>query len=160
MKKGRVPKLPKLPDAPVKAVPLVAGAATTQSASTEPATIFERIKSFFTSLQTDGISKKIGGTNGALRTGMWFGAGFAAGYLFKKYFQAFMITLIASLLVLKGLEYSGVVTIHWAALKQLVGFRAEAGWQDSIQGLIDVTRGNIFVFVAVGSGFLIGHYLG
>ncbi len=98
--------------------------------------------------------------DGMLRVGMWFGAGFAAGYLFKKYFTTFMVSLIAFVLILKGLEYTHVVTIHWAAFNKLVGLKAEAGWQDSVQGLIEVTKDNVLVFIAIGSGFLIGNHLG
>ena len=70
---------------PVSAV-AVSQVATQQSAGVEPLTWWGRVTKFWHSLEWQELSDGVGGTAGMMRVGLWFSAGFAAGFLFKKYF--------------------------------------------------------------------------
>ena len=62
-------------------------AQATQQATKHVPTLWERGVAFIRRFGWDNLNESVGGAAGFVRIGMWFGAGFACGFLFKKYFK-------------------------------------------------------------------------
>lgn len=126
----------------------------------EPASMWQRIQLMLQRFNLDDLNEGLGGRTGMVRVGMWFGAGFAIGFLFKRYFRAALATVLLSLLLIKGLEHQHILLINWGMLKQMVGMHAEAGWHNFAQSFGSFVQHNLATLIAGLGGFLFGHHLG
>lgn len=95
-----------------------------------------------------------------LRAAMAFGAGFAVGFLFKKYFKTALIALITAVILIKFLEYNEILSIQWPMLKQAVGVETKADFQHIITGLVAWGKAHIVMCIAAVGGCVIGYRLG
>ena len=123
--------------------------------------VIDWLKELWDKIDIKGWAHGVGGSSSeAVQAAIYFGAGFAVGFLFNKYFKFFFSCLFVSLLFILILEYNKVLMIDWKALNVLLGFEATADIGVMLNAIFDWVRENIIVSVAGFVGFLIGYKLG
>ncbi len=125
-----------------------------------PTDLVGEVKEFLANLDLDNWFAKMGATPAGIAA-MCFAAGFAIGFLFKRYFKFLFATAIIAVAIIMFLHTKNMVVIDWVALSQYIGFDVE---QISISTAINTTwdwiKHNALVFVSTLSGFMIGYKLG
>jgi hypothetical protein len=120
-----------------------------------------RIKEMWSNFDLKKISNDVGGTSAeAVQAAMYFGASFALGFLFKKYFKFLFSCLIISAILIKILEYNTLLTVNWNAIWLFLGVGPETGFNTIINQYFDWIKNNIVLFISAFIGFLIGYKLG
>ena len=121
----------------------------------------EWVKGIWNQINIKEWAESIGGTSSeAVQAAIYFGGGFAVGFLFKKYFKFLFACLFLSILLVLVLEYNKVLDIDWQALNVLVGFEPTADVGVILNSTFDWIKANMIVFVSSAVGFLIGYKLG
>lgn len=121
----------------------------------------EWVRSIWDKISIKQWSNEIGGSStDAVQTAIYFGLGFAIGFLFKKYFKFAFFTLLASFLAILVLEYNQVLNINWDALNVLMGFSPSADSGAILNNIFDWIKSNLIIFISATIGFLIGYKLG
>lgn len=106
-------------------------------------------------------AEDIGGSSSqAVQAAIYFGMGFAIGFLFKKYFKFVFCTLLTAIILILFLEYNKVIEIDWQALNVLLGFEPSADVGVILNTAFDWIKQNLITFVSSTVGFLIGYKLG
>lgn len=95
-----------------------------------------------------------------LPIGMWFGAGFAIGFLTKKYSKSALGVLAVALCLLIGLEYGNFIIVNWPVIKQTIGAAPDATLGTLLRGVGTMARDNFVLCVTGIGGFVLGHHLG
>ncbi|MFH0898149.1 MAG: FUN14 domain-containing protein [bacterium] len=123
--------------------------------------IVQKIRDFWNDFDLEKWAEKVGGTSGeAVQAAVYFGLFFAVGFLFKKYFKFFFACIIVAIIVLKVMEYNGLITIDMVAIKKLVGITAESDFNSLINSSFDWIKSHLILFVSSSVGFLVGYMLG
>lgn len=102
-----------------------------------------KINSFLKSLDMD--------SSDVIRLVSWFGFGFLCGMLLKRYVKYIILFVIFTVLLVAGMKYFDVVSIHQGQIKSLLGF-SETESFDTISSSIMV--GVQLYAVEVGVGIL------
>lgn len=123
--------------------------------------VIEWVKEFWEGLDIKGWAQSIGGSSSeAVEAAVYFGSGFAVGFLFKKYFKFVFLSLLFAAVFIKVLEYNQVLTIDWEAFNSMLGFESTADVSTFINSIFDWIKMNWIVFASSFVGFLIGYKLG
>jgi uncharacterized membrane protein (Fun14 family) len=86
------------------------------------------------------------------------GAGFLAGFLFKRYFKFALVLIILFFLALKGMEYAGVgsMILNWDRVRELTGF----GPSDTLESVVRTQLVWIQMHVRQTISFVVGFLIG
>ena len=124
-------------------------------------TSIESIKNFWNSFDLRTIAERIGGSSSeAILSTVYFGIFFAVGILFKKYFKFFFSCIFVSAILIKLMEYNGLLTINWAEAQVFIGISSTQDINAIINELFLWGKTNVFLLGASVIGFLIGYKLG
>ena len=119
------------------------------------------LKNFWQNFDVKGFAQRIGGSSSeAIIATVYFALFFSIGILFKKYFRFFFGCLIVSIILIKVLEYNGLLYINWETIKLSTGVSSSQDFNALINEFLSWIKNNIFLFVASIIGFLIGYKLG
>ncbi len=106
-------------------------------------------------------AESIGGSSAeAVQAAIYFGVGFAVGFLFKKYFRFFFFVLFTSIIIVLILQYNKILDIDWEALNIMMGFEPAADIGIMLNSMFDWIKANLIISAASAFGFLIGYKLG
>ena len=123
--------------------------------------IIDRLKELWEKINIKEWAEKIGGTSSdAIQAAIYFGVGFAVGFLFKKYFKFLFFSLSIAVILILVLQYNKVLDIDWEALNILLGFEPTADVGSIMNSMFDWIKANLLIFVSSAVGFLIGYKLG
>ncbi len=124
-------------------------------------TFVEWIKQLWTKIDIKSWADNIGGSSSdAVQAAIYFGGGFAVGFLFKKYFKFLFLSALLAVVVILFLQHNKVLDIDWEACKVLLGFDPTADIGMLLDSLFDWIKGNLMVVISSSVGFLIGCKLG
>ena len=119
------------------------------------------VKSLWVNVDVKQWAEDIGGSSSeAVQAAIYFGMGFAVGFLFKKYFKFVFFTLLTSVILILILQYNQVLNIDWQSLNILLGFEPSADIGIILNFAFDWIKQNLIIFVSCTVGFLIGYKLG
>lgn len=93
---------------------------------------------------------------------VYVGAGFVAGFLFKRYFKQVAVGLVLFFLAIKGLEYAGIgaLSLNWVRIREIFGFEQGATLETIIKAQLAWMQGHVRQTISVAVGFLIGVKVG
>jgi len=91
-----------------------------------------------------------------VQAALCFGAGFAIGFLFKKYFKFCFVTLLTSLIIIKALEYNGMAIVDWEAIPAFFGIDPHADPTLIAESVVAWVKGHLLIVCASLVGFLFG----
>lgn len=121
----------------------------------------EWIKEIWNKINIKEWAEQVGGTSSeAVQAAIYFGSGFAIGFLFKKYFKFIFSCIFVAAIVILILEYNKVLDIDWQAFNLLVGFEPTSDIGVLLNSLFDWIKNNLIIFISSIVGFLIGYKLG
>ena len=124
-------------------------------------TVIIWLKALWSKVNIKQWAEDIGGSSSeAVQAAIYFGMGFAVGFLFKKYFKFVFFTLLSAVILILILQYNQVLTIDWTALNVLLGFEPSADIGIILNSTFDWIKQNLITFVSCAVGFLIGYKLG
>ncbi|MCB9493225.1 MAG: FUN14 domain-containing protein [Epsilonproteobacteria bacterium] len=124
-------------------------------------TFIDQIKNFFQDFDLKQWAQDMGGSSAqAIEAAFYFGLSFATGFLFKKYFKSIFICLIVSIFLIKGMEYSGLLTVDWTALQANLGITSADNVNAMINNAFEWIKNNLLLFCSASIGFLLGYKLG
>ena len=92
--------------------------------------------------------------------GMFGAMGALSGFLFKKYFQMFVIGSVLGIGLIAGLDYLGMIHVDWNALSAMVGTNPAQNVDNLFQSTIAWMKVNVIFVVSFGAGFLAGFKVG
>ncbi len=123
--------------------------------------VFGWLKTLWDRIDIKEWAQSIGGGSAeAVEAAIYFGSGFAIGFLFKKYFKFMLWVLIASFVFIKILEYNMVLEIDWDGVTSLLGFDSAADFSAIVNDIFSWIKTNWLIFISATAGFLIGYKLG
>jgi len=121
----------------------------------------EWLQGLWDSIDIKGWAESVGGTSAeAIHAAVYFGGGFAIGFLFKKYFKLLFFFLLGFILITLLLEYNNIITIDYARFNVWLGFEPTADIGSILNATFDWIKENLLVFISSVVGFLIGYKLG
>jgi uncharacterized membrane protein (Fun14 family) len=121
----------------------------------------EWLKGLWDKVNIKEWAENIGGTSSeAVQAAIYFGGGFAIGFLFRKYFKFVFFSLLTAIILILLLEYNKVLDIDWEALNVLLGFEPSADLGIVLNTSFDWIKNNLIIFISSVVGFLIGYKLG
>ena len=108
-----------------------------------------------------GWSERVGGSSAdAIEAGIYFLISFIAGFIFKRYSNYILFSILVTILVLLGLEYSKLIAIDWVTLKKMIGMTADGDTKSFLDQSVNAIKNHLLVTIASAIGFLIGYKLG
>jgi hypothetical protein len=118
-------------------------------------------KNFWQNFDVKSFAQRIGGSSSeAIIATVYFALFFSIGILFKKYFKFLFGCLTISIILIKIMEYNGLLYINWETIKLSAGISSSQDFNALINEFLGWIKNNIFLFVASIIGFLIGYKLG
>ena len=121
---------------------------------------FDVAKKWWSDFSIKSWSERVGGSSAeAIEAGIYFLISFIVGFLFKRYSNYILFSILVTVLVLLGLEYSKFITIDWIALKKIVGMSADGDAKSFFDQSVEFVKNHLLVTVASTVGFLIGYKL-
>lgn len=124
-------------------------------------TVVAWLKALWAKIDIKQWAQDIGGSSSqAIHAAVYFGIGFAVGFLFKKYFKFVFFTLLSAAIFILVLEYNNVLEIDWKALNVLLGFEPTADVGVFLNTTFDWIKQNLITFISCTVGFFIGYKLG
>ncbi|KKP35664.1 MAG: hypothetical protein UR26_C0003G0137 [candidate division TM6 bacterium GW2011_GWF2_32_72] len=115
------------------------------------------------SLSWEQLEAKYGITQARLiEFASYFGIGFFAGFLFKKYFLQVLFYVLLITAVLFGLYYFDLITIDWTKVKALLGIKEVSVEATSTVAnkYFEWAKANIVLIISAFLGFILGFKLG
>lgn len=91
---------------------------------------------------------------------MFGGIGVLSGFLFKKYFQLFLVCTILGLGLIAGLDHFGMININWNNVQGVVGHAPGQNFDTIFQSLLAWMKMNVLLVASFGVGFLAGFKIG
>lgn len=89
------------------------------------------------------------------------GIGLLSGFLFKKYFKTFIMTVLFAVLIVAVLDKLNLVQIDWQQLQATMGIQPT---QEAFQNLFQATYAwikiNVQAVTSFGVGFIVGYKIG
>lgn len=121
--------------------------------------IIGKIKHAFSSLDIQGLIDKIkSSTAGSMA--LYFGASFAVGFLFKKYFKFMLGCTIVTVAILMVLQHNNVINFDWDAFYKLIQYNpADVKFNTLLESSISWVKSNLIIFISAACGFIIGYKL-
>jgi uncharacterized membrane protein (Fun14 family) len=129
----------------------------TQGLPFQQPTLMENIKS----LNFQGVIENFKSMHiNWIEVGMFGAMGLLSGFLFKKYFQMFLICTILGVGLIAGLDHFGMININWNTVHGIVG-QAPAQNVDTIfNNLLAWMKINVLLVTSFGVGFFAGLRIG
>ena len=119
------------------------------------------LKEFWASIDIKGWAEGIGGSSSeAVEAAIYFGSGFAIGFLFKKYFKFLLTTILIAIILIKIFEYNNVLVIDWEGVNTLFGFESTTDFSTIVNNAFAWIKANMIIFISSIVGFLVGYKLG
>jgi len=123
--------------------------------------VIDWLKNLWDKIDIKGWAQSIGGGSAeAVEAAIYFGSGFAIGFLFKKWFKFLAFCFIVAIVLIKILEYNMVLEIDWEGLNVFLGFDSTADFNTILNDSLAWIKANLIVFVSSVIGFLVGYKLG
>lgn len=123
--------------------------------------MFDAIKNTMHKIDLKKWAQSIGGSSAdAVYAALCFVLAFGAGFLLKKYFKYLFVGALIALVTIKFLEYNKVLSINWGVIQAATGIRTAADLNTWANVFIAWIKNNVFLFVSVSIGFLLGYRLG
>lgn len=123
--------------------------------------LIEWIKELWAKINIKEWSENIGGSSAdAIRAVIYFGAGFAVGFLFKRYFKFLFWSIVIALVLICFLQYNKILDIDWQSLNVFLGLEPTADLGVLLNGIFEWIKVNLLIFISSAVGFLIGYKLG
>lgn len=120
----------------------------------------ERIKNAFSDLDINHYIEKIKSSPAGTIV-LYFGASFALGFLFKKYFKFLLGCALIALGVLIILQHNNVINFDWNNFYQLIRYNpAELKFDSLFESTVNWVKANLLIFISGLTGFIIGYKLG
>lgn len=91
---------------------------------------------------------------------VFFGVGFFSGFLLKKYFRYFLLSLIVLVVVALVLEHSSIIHIDWIKVREALGIAPTDTIDSVFHVIIDWVKANALSTVIGLLGFIIGYKVG
>ena len=120
--------------------------------------VMESMKEWWQSFDVEKIFGP--SSSDAVQVATCFVSFFAIGFLFRKYLKFIFVSLIMSLLIIKGLEYYKVLDIDWEVLNTLLGFEPQMTIKDLADKTVEWVKDHMVLTVSSVLGFLLGYKLG
>jgi len=93
--------------------------------------------------------------------GTCVGIGVLSGFLFKKYFKTFVLTLLFGVIVIAMLDRLHLVHIDWDHVQSVVGVKpTQEAFHNLFQAGYAWVRLNLQAVISFGSGFVVGYKVG
>jgi len=120
-------------------------------------TLLENIKSMnfngiinnFTSMQINWVE-----------VGMFGAIGLLSGFLFKKYFQMFLVCTILGVGLIAGLDYFSMIHINWNTVHGIVGHAPTQNVDTIFYAIFDWMKANVALVSSFSIGFFAGFKIG
>lgn len=123
-------------------------------------TVSDKIKESFANLDIQGWIDKIRAST-AGTVALYFGAFFAIGFLFKKYFKFLFGCTIITVTILMILQYNSVINFDWPSFYKLIKYNPADFKMDALfESTMNWVKSNFVVFISSTIGFIIGYKLG
>jgi uncharacterized membrane protein (Fun14 family) len=90
----------------------------------------------------------------------FFGVGFFAGFLLKKYMRYFFIVTLFMVGFFIVFDHFGVILINWSHVQQLTGVDPSSTVQQCGECIMMVIRQNLVLTLSGFLGFIIGYRVG
>ncbi len=124
-------------------------------------TVGSWFKNIWNKVDFDKWAKELGDSSStAIQAALYFVLGFTIGFLFRKYLKVVLTCILLSLILVKVLEYNGVLEIDWDAVKTLFGFSPAAEWGAILDFYLAWIKARIVLVISGLVGFFIGYKLG
>ena len=124
------------------------------------ATVMQKVKDFFAQFDFQQWLDNMRSTTAGTAV-LFFGAGFAIGFLFKKYFKFLFGCILVTSLFLLFLYYNSVITFDWPALYRALCIDPAQVQVDTFLGMYwEWVKANVLVTVSTLIGFIVGYKLG
>ena len=120
--------------------------------------IIESVKEWAQSFDAEKIFGP--SSSDAVQVAVGFVSFFAIGFLFKKYLKFIFMSLLFSLLIIKGLEYYKVLDVDWEALNTLLGFEPQMSLSELGNKALEWVKVNLVITASSLLGFFVGYKLG
>lgn len=110
---------------------------------------FQGIVNNFTSMQINWIE-----------VGMFGAMGVLSGFLFKKYFQMFLVCTVLGVGLIAGLDHFGMININWNNVHGMVGQVPGQNIDTVFHGMFAWIKMNMVLVGSFGIGFFAGFKVG
>lgn len=130
---------------------------STGGMSTKPS-LLEQIKNF----DVDGITQTIKSyPYDWVEIGTCVGIGLLSGFLFRKYFRTFVMTVLFGVLVIAVLDRLQLVQIDWQHLQNMFGVHpTQEAFNNLFQASYAWAKVNVQAVVSFAVGFIVGYKVG
>lgn len=95
-----------------------------------------------------------------IEVGMFGAIGLLSGFLFKKYFQLFLVCTILGVGLIAGLDHFGMININWNNVQGIVGHAPGQNFDTIFQSLLAWMKMNALLVASFGVGFFAGFKIG
>lgn len=95
-----------------------------------------------------------------IEVGMFGAIGLLSGFLFKKYFQMFLVCTILGVGLIAGLDYFGMININWNNVHGIVGHVPAQNVDTIFHAMLAWMKMNVVLVSSFGVGFFAGFKVG
>lgn len=123
----------------------------------EPKTLWESVRT----LDFQGVVDYFKNLNiNWMELGMFAAMGVLTGFLFRKYFQMFMVCSILGIGLIAGLDYFGMIHIDWNAVNSMFGTAPTQNVDNLFQSAVAWIEVNVTLVTSFAVGFILGLKVG
>lgn len=95
-----------------------------------------------------------------LEVGMFGAIGLLSGFLFKKYFQLFLVCVILGGGLIAGLDHFGMININWHNVQGMVGNAPAQNFDTLFHSFLAWMKANMLLVGSFSIGFFAGFKVG
>ncbi len=95
-----------------------------------------------------------------VEVGMFGAIGLLSGFLFKKYFQLFLVCTILGVGLIAGLDHFGMININWQNVQGVVGHTPAQNVDTIFHSMLAWVKINASLVASFGVGFITGFKVG
>lgn len=114
---------------------------------------FQKVKNYV----TDWISSLNLNSSKIIELVIFLGVGFFSGFLLKKYFRYFLLSVIVVVVVALVLEHSSIIHIDWLKIREALGITPTDTIDSLFHVAVDWVKANALSTVIGLLGFIIGY---
>lgn len=117
--------------------------------------IWEQIKNF----DMHGVMQTIKSYNfNWIEIGSCAGIGLLSGFLFKKYFKNFIMTILFGGIIIAALDHFSIIHIDWANMRSMIGIQpTQEAFNNLFQAGLAWVKVNVQAVVSFSGGFIVGY---
>jgi len=86
-----------------------------------------------------------------------FGVGVVAGFVSRRFLKLAILSVLVSLIIIKGLEFQNILKIDWQTVTSFFGIDANISMEQLVKDLYIMASENLYLTGALIIGFLIGY---